>query len=287
MKMLVQYSKGSKIKLKGRVYLISPVLWYAGVTGSYDMEATARKSILKQYPRLSNINLLIVLKKMNPKGRIVYRLSNQLHHSYINDQENDVSDLLIEELRQNEKVVDPLPAIEHSQRLPVGLESDTATRTQTDVILLTVTRLAKPLARSLYVIMHYQWQRTFQARLGDVSIKAKVTASEQTEQNQLLLLHKIPLTYQTLRLAIFRNLDTILSMECPFPRTCVCVYVVHSGSGSYVEPAHCIRSRSVNHQVSLATWLMSYVQYKCTVLFYFTQKYTEKGLQFNQQWPVQ
>lgn len=72
---------------------------------------------------------------MDPKGRIVYRLSNQLHHSYINAQENDVSDLLIEELRQNEKVVDPLhtyglPAIEHSQRLPVGLESDTATRTQ-------------------------------------------------------------------------------------------------------------------------------------------------------------
>lgn len=126
---------------------------------------------------------------MDSKGRIVYQLSNQLHHSYINAQENDVSDLLIEELRQNKKVVDPLhtyglSAIEHSQRLPVGLESDTATRTQTDVILLTVIRLAKPLARSLYVMLHYQRQRTFQARLVDASIKAKVTASEQTEQNQ-------------------------------------------------------------------------------------------------------
>lgn len=156
----------------------------------YDMEATARKSNLKQYPRLSNVNLLIALKKMGPKGRTVYRLSNQLHHSYINGQENDVSDLPIEELRQNEKVVHPLhtyglPAIEHSQRLPVGLESDTATGTQTDVILLTVTRLAKTLARSLYVMLHYQRERTFQARLGDAS-KAKVTASGQTEQIQLL-----------------------------------------------------------------------------------------------------
>lgn len=192
MKILVQYRKRSKIKLKERVCLILPVLWYAGVTGSYDMQAIARKFNLKQYPRLSNVNLWIVLNRMDPKGRIVYRLSNQLHQSYIKGQENDVSDLLIEELRQNEKVVDPLhnyglPAIEHSQRLPVGLESDTASRTQTDVILLTVTRLAKPLARSLYVMLHYQRQRTFQARLGDASIKAKVTASEETEQIQLLL----------------------------------------------------------------------------------------------------
>lgn len=160
------------------------VIWY----GSY-CEKIKFKTISTSF------KLFIALKKMDPKGRIVYRLWNQLHHSYINGQENDVSDLLIEELRQNEKVVAPLhtyglPAIEHSQRLPVGLESDTATGTQTDVILRTVTRLAKPLARSLYVMLHYQQQRTFQARLGDASIKAKVTASEQTEQTQLLLWHK-------------------------------------------------------------------------------------------------